>query len=40
MNKFSIYAVLGRGHIVINSSNGTELFSGTLEECIIFKNKQ
>jgi hypothetical protein len=29
---------MGRGHIVVNNSKGVELFSGTLEECIKFKN--
>jgi hypothetical protein len=40
MSKFNIFAVMGRGYIVANKSNGTHVFSGTLEECVIFKNKQ
>ena len=36
----SIYSVLGRGYIVVNNSNNIQLYSGTLEECIIFKNNQ
>lgn len=39
MTKFNIFAVMGRGYIVVNESNGTHVFSGTLEECNNFKNK-
>jgi hypothetical protein len=38
MSKFNIFAVMGRGYVVINKSNGTHVFSGTLEECVKFKN--
>lgn len=33
MDKLVIYAVMGRGHVVVNCSKGIELFSGTLEKC-------
>ena len=39
MSKFSIYVVIGKGYIVVNKSNNTHVFSGTLEECNNFKNK-
>lgn len=38
-SKLTIYAVLGRGYIVVNSTNNTQVFSGTLEECEKFKTK-
>jgi hypothetical protein len=38
MTKFDIFAVMGRGYIVVNKSNGTHVFSGTLNECNNFIN--
>lgn len=39
MDKYSVLVVMGRGFIVINKSNRTHVFSGTLEECNDFINK-
>jgi hypothetical protein len=33
MDKLIIYAVMGRGYLVVNSSKNIGLFSGTLEKC-------
>lgn len=39
MNKFTVFAVMGKGYIVVNTSKNAQVFSGTLEECVKFKNK-